>query len=423
MGKFGVLAVASMVGFCLFGSMPGRAIAVTANPNGCAAIQSGALLNYIPLSANLKVGDKITFQSSNTDRLSISGPVGNPFLGLPGDTYPLGYSGYLNPYTYTVTVAGNYSIVAYGYPLTATCVSPTKNNIQTSAAQTEGSNSQHVMNDMLDGIIDGSLNSSFQPISGNENGVQFMAAPDIKVQPTADAPHALESDSPWRMWMAGRYTHASGSETGNQFNGLFGTSYRLSDHSTLGLFGGYEGFNYTDAAPAQFSGNGYTIGGFAAGSFSERLKLDARAYTTFLNYNIVSGGANGSTTATRFGSSVTASYDLLQGPTTLTSFLRGSGLFEWQSAYTDSLAAVHAAQNLSQGSLAPGLKLSHHAVLGNGDSFTPYAAAEANWIFGNTTLAGFSGTQGISGKVSAGAQWSNAHGTTLGLNASYGGIG
>jgi len=175
------------------------------------------------------------------------------------------------------------------------------------------------------------------------------------------------------MWMAGRYTHANGSETGDQFNGLFGSSYRINDAATLGLFGGFETFNYTNASPAQFSGNGYSLGGFAAGNLN-RLKLDARAYTTFLNCNIVSGGASGSTTATRFSTSLTASYDLLNGPTKITPFVRGSGLFEWQAAYTDSTATAHAAQSLSQGTLAPGLKIAHASTLENGTSLTPYIA-------------------------------------------------
>ena len=301
----------------------------------------------------------------------------------------------------------------------------TGSNIQTSGAQTSGQNANYNIIQILDSVIGGSLGSTFSPISGGPNGVTMMVAPGQQGQvvPAADAPHTMVSESAWRLWAAGRYIHASGTETGDQFNGLFGVSRRFGDNKAFGLFGGYEGFNYTDASNANFGGDGGTFGGFVAGQINPRLLLDARAYGTLLNYNIASSGATGSTSAQRLSGSVTGSYELGNGPLSFKPFVRGTGLIEWQNAYTDSAAAAHAGQTLSEGTISPGVKISRSISNANGASFTPYISGEADYVFGNTLLAGFSDVQGISGKVSAGASWVNSNGQTFGLDASYGGIG
>ena len=180
---------------------------------------------------------------------------------------------------------------------------------------------------------------------------------------------------------------------------MFGTSYQIDAIKVVGLFGGYEGFNYTDATLAQLSGTGLTIGSFVAGTFNEKLKLDARAYTTFLNYTILNGATSGAFTAQRVALTTTAGYELGFGPLSVAPFMRGSALFEWQSAYTDSVATVHTAQYLAQGILAPGVKLSRMIGMSNGSTLTPFISAEANFIFGNTILPGFNGTQGIAGQI------------------------
>ena len=305
------------------------------------------------------------------------------------------------------------------------CTPGTGSNIQTTGAQTSAQIANDNIIHMLDSVISNSLGSTFSPVSGGPNGVTMMVAPDQQGQviPAADAPHTMVSESAWRLWAAGRYIHASGTETGDQFNGLFGVSRRFGDSKAFGLFAGYEGFNYTDATNANFGGDGGTFGGFVAGQINPRLLLDARAYGTLLNYNVTSSGATGSTSAQRLSGSVTGSYELGNGPLSLKPFVRGTGLIEWQNAYTDSAAAAHAGQTLSEGTISPGVKISRIFSNANGTSLTPYISGEADYVFGYTLLAGFSDVQGISGKVSAGASWVNSNGQTFGLDASYGGIG
>jgi len=336
----------------------------------------------------------------------------------------------VNTVSYTVTaqsVSHQLGVSASGDPasgdfINVSCVSAS-GNIQTSAAQVQGLNSQAAINDILDQVIPGTQSNTFNSVTSSGNGVAVLVAPGQQVSPVADAPQTLHSDSPYRMFMAGRYTHASGAETGDQFNGLFGLSRRLGEQATIGLFGGYEGFNYTDGTPASLGGNGETLGGFVAGTFNQRLKLDARVYTTFMSYSINTGAATGNFGAQRLGTTATASYELGTGPVSFAPFVRGSGLFEWQNAYTNSAATAVAAQSLSQGTLAPGLRLSRTTALANGSTLTPYLAGEADYVLGATTLAGFNGTTGLSGKVSAGAKLLTAKGWSLGLDASYGGIG
>jgi len=301
----------------------------------------------------------------------------------------------------------------------------TGSNIQTSGAQTSGQNANYNIIYILDSVIGGSLGSTFSPVSGGSNGVTMMVAPDQQgqVMPAADAPHTMVSESAWRLWAGGRYIHAFGTETGDQFNGLFGISRRFEDNKAFGLFGGYENFNYVDTSPAQLSGSGGTVGGFVAGELTSRLHLDARVYGTLLNYNIVTGGNTGSFSAQRFAGSVLAAYELGNDPVSFKPYVRGTALVEQQAAYTDSAATAHAAQTLSLGVIAPGVKLSHGIALANGSTLTPYISGEANYALGNNVLAGFSDTQGLSGKASIGATWANAKGISFGLDASYGGIG
>jgi len=326
--------------------------------------------------------------------------------------------------------------------------------IQQTASRLEGQTSQASINGILDSVIEGSLDSGFSQFTASADGVAMMVAPgqqagstsspDLSnarssngvgdsvamnvarnqrgvITPVADVPQVF-SDSPWRMFAAGRYSLATGTDNGNQFNGLFGFSYRLGETSAAGLFGGYETFDYTDATPSRFTGHGGTLGVYVAGNFEE-LKLDARAYGTLLNYDLSTAGAFGSTNAQRLGTTVTASYDLNAGALAFTPFVRGSGLFEWQSAYIDSVGGVHAAQGISEGVIAPGLRITHHGTLADGTTFKPYLAGEADIAFGNGILAGFNDAQGLSGKVSAGFNCITAHGVSFGVDGSYGGIG
>lgn len=333
--------------------------------------------------------------------------------------------------SYRVTVADTYradhaELFTNEWVVSWSCSHPLSNGgIQQQGAQVEGQNSLAAINDILDGVIAASASSSFQAFSANENSVAVMVAPGqhAQVMPAADGPTLL-SESPWRMWMAGRYTHASGDEIGDQFNGLFGLSRGTGEASALGLFGGYESFNYTDSALSSLSGTGLSFGGFASGTFDERLRLDARAYTSFMNYSVANpGGFNGAFTAQRLGTSVNASYEFGNGATSIAPFLRGSSLLEWQAAYTDTGAILHPAQTLAQVILAPGLKFAQRLDFGEGSSLTPYIAGEADIILGNANLPGFTGAQGVSGKLLAGAQWRNARGLSLGADASYGGLG
>jgi hypothetical protein len=371
---------------------------------------------------NLVAGDVVTITASGDISIYLFSDVLN--TGVIESSQPGTYS-----YTVTAASAGNFTTgFTYNNGFTTytdswSCSNQSAANIQINGAQIEGQNSQSAINDILDGVIDGSLGDTFQGFSGNANGVAMMVAPGQQVMPVADAPRSMQSDSPWRMWMAGRYTHASGTETGDQFNGLFGSSYRIGQSTAVGLFGGYETFNYTDATPSQLSGNGLTLGGFAAGMLAERLKLDARVYTTFMNYNIATGATTGAFGAQRLGTTVTASYELGNGPVSFAPFVRGSGLFEWQNAYTNSAATAVPAQNLAQGTVSPGIRISRAMPMSNGATFTPYLTGEGDYVFGNTNLAGFTGTTGLSGKVSAGAQIQTFKGLSLGLDASYGGIG
>ena len=427
--KFGTLKVraAAMLlisGICIVSLSPKHASA-SAAAVGCTAFSvsvsdSGPNIGE-SLWGQFVAGDVVTMTVTGNAVGSLYAPHlhGYVLSALPAGTYT---------YIVTAETAGSFDpTYNHSYPpqytVSWSCSHPSGSNLQQNGAQIQGQNSNFAINGILDGIISGSAGDSFQPFSANQNGAAVMVAPDLQITPTADVPNAYESESPWRMWMVGRYTRASGSETGSQFNGVFGTSYRFGNNSTLGLFGGYEVFDYTDAAPAQLDGNGLSVGGYVAGTFADRLKLDARAYTTLMNYNIDLAGTTGEYAAQRLGTSLTASYELGSGATSFTPFVRGTGLFEWQDAYTDSLAATHPEQYLAQGIISPGMRISHVVQIPNGSTFTPYLAGEGDFTFGNTTLAGFSGSTGFSGKVSAGAQWQLDHGLSLGLDGSYGGIG
>ena len=339
----------------------------------------------------------------------------------------------ISTYTIPTAIAGDQFYPGYGFvhgagswsiAVSVSCAAApgSSSTIQQTASQTSMLNSNFAFNDMLDQVIINSSGSQFQPLSGGSNGMGMMFAPGQHVAPVADAPRALESDSPWRMFISGRYTAATGGLSGNQFNGIFGFSHRLGERSTFGLFGGYESFRYIDATPSTLSGNGETVGGFVAGQFN-RLSLNAKAYTTFLGYNIVNGATTGTFTAQRFGTTVTAAYELASGATSFAPFIRGTGLLENQTAYTDSGGTAVAAANLSEGILAGGLRLSHTVAMSPGGNFTPFISVEGDYIAGNQILAGYSGTTGLSAKLNAGGSFVTAHGLSLGLDGGYSGIG
>ena len=380
------------------------------NPGEVVTINVTAASNII--SGSFVFND---FTAGNIAKITV--PLSGPSTGtytipaaLAGDSfYPIyGYTHGVGSYSLAVTVS------------CAAAPSASSSTIQQTGSQFEMLNSNLALNDMLDQVIQNSSGAQFQSLSGGPNGMGVMVAPGQRVSPTADVP-SMVSDSPWRMFIAGRYNGATGGLSGNQFNGIFGVSHRMGATGSFGLFGDYESFSYSDATPSTLSGNGETVGAFAAGSFN-RLKLDAKAYTTFMSYNILTGGNTGAFGAQRYAGTGTASYEVASGATSFAPFIRGTGLLENQAAYTDSGGIAVAAANLSEGVLASGIRLAHTAAM-NGGNLTPYVAVEGDYIFGNQILAGYTASTGLSGKVNAGATFVTAHGISLGIDGGYSGIG
>ena len=236
----------------------------------------------------------------------------------------------------------------------------------------------------------------------------------------------------WTPWVDVRGTgfdqSGSASLRGSQINAMAGLNYRFRHNAVVGVFAGYENFNYDfTSLSGRLKGEGGTVGVNAGWAITPTLRWKGMIGWTGVGYDATAASARGSFSGSRWmvSTGLTGSYRVstyMVEPSVDVLALR-----ERQTAYTDDLGVAHASRSFSSGRvavggrvLAPLMRFTH--------GFTPYAGLYGDWRFASNDAqpaavydSGIG--DGWSARVTAGLStqvWSRG---TLSFGGEYGGIG
>jgi hypothetical protein len=238
---------------------------------------------------------------------------------------------------------------------------------------------------------------------------------------------------PWSVWGdvtgSGFDQSNAGAMHGNQLNATAGIGYRLRPDVVVGVFGGYENFNYDFAALAgRLKGDGGTVGAYGGWAIAPSLRWNTMLGWTGLSYDGSAGTAAGSFGGSRwlFSTGLTGNYRA--GQFVLEPSAMIYALTEHQNGYTDTLGTVHASRDFTTGRVSLGGRVLLPAQANTPLFITPYVGLYGDWRFATDSAVPaavpFVGIgDGWSARVAGGISMPVFNAGSLSLGADYGGIG
>jgi hypothetical protein len=327
--------------------------------------------------------------------------------------------------------------------------------LQIAGTQTVATISGQVITGAVEDGIDSAFNNGTLPITFGPNGLflNFAAEPqrDPATQEAIDAlayasnggngsmtykaPRAASFDPGWSAWADLRGTgfdqnNAAGGTHEEQVNVTAGIGRKLSPNLLVGLFTGYEDFSFTmESIAGKLTGDGGTIGAYAAARVSEHWRADAMLGWTDMFYNGTAGTASGSFTGSRWLGSGGFTGTYRWGGFMLEPSARIYTLWERDSAFTDTLGTAQSANNFSTSRVSTGEKISYPWQASSTITVAPYLGLYSDYRFSTTSAlpvaVPFVGIQnGWSERVTAGTTFTTGRaGPSLSLGGELGGLG
>jgi outer membrane autotransporter protein len=258
----------------------------------------------------------------------------------------------------------------------------------------------------------------------------------VGAMPTKAPPPAVGSAAPreWLAWISVRgtdyYRPTFGDDLkGEQIDMLAGLTRRITPDFVVGLFAGYETFDYTSQAfDGTLTGDGWTTGAHLGWRLAGSLRFDLGGAWSGLSANDTAGTANGNFTGTRWLTSagLTGTYNwqsLLLEPSA-----RVFALWEHENAYTDSLGTLQDARNFSTGRASVGAKVAYPLAWTSTVALAPYAGLYADYYFSqdDAQVAGLTTVpllQGFAARVTGGVSAKFTGGASVSAGGEFGGIG
>ena len=459
---------------------------------GCTAINSGNWLisvsetnqnnatKSVSIQDNFTSGDQISFvieyslsaTSNNTFTSSFTGALANGGTASISQNHPTGtftlssgsFSATTGTGTLTLTVKeqGNdtSSVFVQSISCTAAASSSTPtdsqnlHSLQIAATQSVAAISGQAITGAVEGGIDDAFNAGTSPFTLGSNGLflNFAAEPqpDPATQEALDAlayagnggksnmvyktpPPAPSIESAWSAWADLRGTGFDQSSAGSheeQINVTGGIGKKLSPDLLVGLFTGYENFSFTMASIAgKMTGDGGTVGTYAAWHYADHWRADAMLGWTDMAYNGTAGTASGEFHGSRWlgAGGFTGTYryaGFVNEPSA-----RIYTLWERDNAYTDSLGTAQPANNFSASRVSAGDKVSYPWQATANLSVVPYLGLYTDFHFSTSSAlpvgVPFVGIKdGWSERVTSGVTLSNGRaGPSLSLGGELGGLG
>jgi hypothetical protein len=325
--------------------------------------------------------------------------------------------------------------------------------LQVEVTKMEAQGSAAAITGAVDDAIEEAFSEGGQLITPNAGGLRlnFAAEPEEKT-PAAHVGDTfaalgyandnvykappLQPVSPPKQWFAwadvrgtGWNTNVSaGDISGGQINALAGLTRKLTPDFLVGLFGGYESFDYTSQLlDGTLRGGGWTVGAYTAWRLLPGLRLDAGVARSEVDYNGTSGTAAASFPGDRWIAStgVTGTYRT-QG-FEIEPSARVYGVWEHDNAYVDSLGTQQAALDFSTGRASAGAKVTYPWAYSATMIVAPYAGLYTDYYFSNdavtATLLPTEFIQGWSARVTSGVSVTFIGGAKLSVGGEVGGLG
>jgi outer membrane autotransporter protein len=246
---------------------------------------------------------------------------------------------------------------------------------------------------------------------------------------------------PPRDWLAWAEVRGTGWNTGTQTgdirggqtNAFLGLTRRVTPNFLLGVFGGYEVFDYSSQTlNGRLKGDGWTVGGYIGWRIFPGLRFDAGVARSGISYDGTAGVATASFPGQRWlvSSGLTGTYRTLSG-FEIEPSARVYALWEHESAYTDNLGIQHADRDFSAGRASAGAKVAYPWLWSTGTVVAPYAGVYGDYYFNKDdatlltapNLLPIEYVQGLSARVVSGVSVTMQNGPRFLLGGELGGIG
>jgi uncharacterized repeat protein (TIGR01451 family) len=223
--------------------------------------------------------------------------------------------------------------------------------------------------------------------------------------------------------------------SGSQVNALAGLTRKFNPSFLVGVFGGYETFDYrSDALEGRLKGEGWTAGSYLGWKLTPNIRFTAAAAYSGIMYNGVAGAANGNFDGTRWlvagglvGTYQVQAFEIEPSATVYASW-------EHENTYTDSLGTMQTERKFFTGRASGGAKLIYPVAWTSTITLAPYIGLYGDYYFNgdNAAVAVIAGAiplastpilQGWSARAVGGLAARFVNGATIAFGAELGGIG
>ena len=313
----------------------------------------------------------------------------------------------------------------------------------------------------ISGAIDNAISDGFKdngaPVTATDTGMRFNFAAEPQRENAAGervgdafaslgyAPRDNVFKAPprpapkdWLAWAEIRGTGWStnvqtGDIRGGQTNALLGLTRRLNPDLLVGLFGGYENFDYTSQLlNGRLKGDGWTAGGYVGWRLLPGLRFDAGLARSGINYDGVAGTAAGTFPGTRWlaTGALVGLYRTSPG-FEIEPSARIYALWEHENNYIDTLGTLQSARDFMTARASAGAKVAYPLMWSPTVTISPYAGLYADYYFNSDSAAFPAGAillptefiQGLSARVTSGVAIAAASGVRVSIGGEVGGLG
>jgi hypothetical protein len=314
----------------------------------------------------------------------------------------------------------------------------------------------------ISGAVDGAIADGFSdnggaPITASDNGLRFNFAAEPQEKSKVEervgdtfaalgyardvvlkAPPPRIIPKEWLLWAEVRGTGwntnlQTGDIRGGQTNALLGLTHKLSPDFLVGVFGGYENFDYTSQLlTGRLKGDGWTAGGYLGWRLLPGVRFDASVARSGSSYDGMAGTASGTFPGQRWfvSAALIGNYKTMQG-FEIEPSAKVYALWEHDNTYTDSLGIVQTERNFSTGRASAGTKVAYPWLWSATATVAPYVGIYADYYFNRDDgtlpvaplLLPTEFVHGWSARVTSGVAMEIAGGPKLSVGGEVGGLG
>nr|WP_283848244.1 autotransporter outer membrane beta-barrel domain-containing protein [Bradyrhizobium sp. NAS80.1] len=242
----------------------------------------------------------------------------------------------------------------------------------------------------------------------------------------------------WLAWADVRGSNWStsvqtGDIRGGQVNALLGVTRKITADLLVGMFGGYETFDYTSELLAgRLKGDGWTVGGYLGWRIAQSVRFDAGVARAGISYDGVAGTAAATFPGQRWiaTAALVGTYKTAQG-FEIEPSARVYAIWEHDDAYTDNLGITQTERTFSNGRASAGTKVAYPWMCSPTVTLTPYVGVYADYYFNSDDatvpltplLLPTQFVQGWSARVTGGLGVTTTGGARVSIGGEMGGLG